>query len=311
MTAGSTSGGAVYDRGYRPYDGPMGGRGHARWALFRMTVRRAVGLRRSWRQKVMPWLLLAMTTVPAVVNVGIKFAIGDDTFDGEEIEFIRAQDYFEVTLLLMLLFVAVTAPDAVCPDRRQKTLSLVFSRPLDGIDYVLAKLGAVATVVFCFALLPQVVLFAGQAIVDDNGAMDYLGENAEVLWQVPLTAAVIAAYVAVIGVAVSSLTDRRIIGGIAVLGLWLVSTVTAGILVFSGKDTVDGELGYADGSAFALLDVFGIPLFLRDVIFLGHIDPFSALGGVADAGILALLVYVGVLALGSGVLIWRYRQVKL
>ena len=49
--------GAVYDRGYRPYDGVRGGRGATRWALWRLTVRRALGLRRSWRQKVLPWSL--------------------------------------------------------------------------------------------------------------------------------------------------------------------------------------------------------------------------------------------------------------
>jgi hypothetical protein len=39
--------GAVYDRGYRPYDGERGGRGAARAALFRASVRRALGIRRE------------------------------------------------------------------------------------------------------------------------------------------------------------------------------------------------------------------------------------------------------------------------
>ena len=52
--------GAVYDRGYRPYDGPRGGRGAARLALYKASVRRAIGLRRSWRQKFLPLGLLAV-----------------------------------------------------------------------------------------------------------------------------------------------------------------------------------------------------------------------------------------------------------
>mgnify|MGYP006201562501 CR=1 FL=1 len=51
--------GAVYDRGYRPYDGPRGGRRAATMALFRTSLRRAIGLRRPWRQKVAPAVLLA------------------------------------------------------------------------------------------------------------------------------------------------------------------------------------------------------------------------------------------------------------
>lgn len=312
MTAGSTAGGAVYDRGYRPYAGSIGGRGHARWALYRLTVRRVLGLRRNWRQKVMPWSLLAMATVPAMINVGIKFATRDEPPGEVEIEFIGYRDYFELTMVLMLLFVALTAPDAVCPDRRQKTLSLLFSRPLTGVDYVLAKVGAVATVIFSFALLPQVVLFVGQAVVDDDGVGEYVGDNADVLWQVPVTAAVLALYFAVISVALASLTERRIIGGVVILGLWLVSTITASILVYSGAETGrDGGLLADEGSGFALLDVFNIPLYLRDVIFLDHISPTSPLGGVTDGGLLALLVYLGVLTLASTVLFWRYREVKL
>ena len=63
-------GGAVYDRGYRPYEGSRGGRSAGRWALWRLTVRRAVGLRRSWRQKVLPWTLLGLVTIPAAVQPG-------------------------------------------------------------------------------------------------------------------------------------------------------------------------------------------------------------------------------------------------
>ena len=33
--SGAAAGGAVYDRGYRPYDGARGGRESARWALVR------------------------------------------------------------------------------------------------------------------------------------------------------------------------------------------------------------------------------------------------------------------------------------
>ena len=69
--------GAVYDRGYRPYEGPRGGRGAATFALYRASIRRALGIRRSWRQKVAPFMLLAIVTVPAIVNVGIAYVTRD------------------------------------------------------------------------------------------------------------------------------------------------------------------------------------------------------------------------------------------
>ena len=60
--------GAVYDRGYRPYDGPRGLRGAARYALYKASIRRALGIRRSWRQKFAPFVdnwMQAKTFFPA------------------------------------------------------------------------------------------------------------------------------------------------------------------------------------------------------------------------------------------------------
>ena len=73
MSAVQVTRGAVYDRGYRPYEGKRGRRGAATIALYNASVRRALGLRRSWRQKVAPFVLLAVVTIPAIVNVGIAY----------------------------------------------------------------------------------------------------------------------------------------------------------------------------------------------------------------------------------------------
>ncbi|HEV3497368.1 MAG TPA: ABC transporter permease, partial [Actinomycetes bacterium] len=142
-TAPST--GAVYDRGYRPYEGVRGGRRAATAALYRTSLRRAIGLRRPWRQKVAPAVLLAIAVVPAVINVGIGYLTRDTPAEG--FEFITYREYLGVSSAL-LLFVALVAPDIVCPDRRQRVLPLIFARPLTGPDYALAKVGAIFTCVF-------------------------------------------------------------------------------------------------------------------------------------------------------------------
>jgi ABC-2 type transport system permease protein len=295
-----TLSGAVYDRGYRPYQGHRGGRREATMALWRLSVRRALGLRRSWRQKVFPWTLLAITTVPAIVNVGVGYALKDDPFEFPDFEFFTYREYVGVSTAL-LLFVALTAPDVVCPDRAQRVLPLLFSRPLTGVDYVVAKVGAVAAIVFGFAFLPHVVLFVGQMLVSD-GALDYLTDNAEVLWQVPASVAILAVYYATVGVALSSLTDRRIVGGVAILGLALITSTVAGILVAASGD---------DGSPLAAINVLALPLGLRDLVFLGHISTDSGLSGVAGGGVLAVAAYVVVLLSAWALLLYRYREVDL
>jgi len=295
-----TLSGAVYDRGYRPYEGPRGGRRAAAIALWRLSVRRALGLRRSWRQKVFPWLLLAIATVPAVVNVGIGYALRDNPLDLADFEFITYREYVGVSTAL-LLFVALTAPDIVCPDRRQRVLPLLFSRPLTGADYVWSKLGALAAIVFGFAFLPQVVLFVGQMLVSD-GALDYLTEHADVLWKVPLAVLALAVYYAAVGVALSSLTDRRIVGGVAILGTALVTSAIAGIIIGATE---------AEASPFAVLNILALPLGIRDLIFLGHVTGDTALAGVAGGGVLTVTAYLTVLGASVAVLLHRYRRVDL
>jgi ABC-2 type transport system permease protein len=292
--------GAVYDRGYRPYEGPRGGRREAALALWRLTVRRALGLRRSWRQKVFPWSLLAIATVPAIVNVGVGYVAKESPVDFQDFSFITYREYVGVSTAL-LLFVALTAPDVVCPDRSQRVLPLLFSRPLTGVDYVVAKVGAIATIVFGFAFLPQVVLFVGQMLVSDR-ALDYFTDNAEVLWQVPAAVAVLALYYAAIGVALASLTDRRIVGGVAVLGLALVTSAIAAILIEAAGD---------EGTPLGVVNVLALPLDVRDLIFLGHLSDDSGLSGVGGGGVLAVTAYLIVLVGALAVLFHRYREADL
>ncbi|MDQ3946073.1 MAG: hypothetical protein M3357_13165, partial [Actinomycetota bacterium] len=287
----------VYDRGYRPYEGPRGGRRAAVLALYRASARRALGLRRSWRQKFLPFSLLAVVSVPAAVNVGIGFATRNSPLEG--FQFFTYRDYVGVSSSL-LLFVAVSAPDVICPERRQRVLPILFARPLTGADYVLAKLAAIASLVFGFSFLPQVLLFVGQALVSD-GALDYVRDNAEVIWQVPVAVTALAVYYAALGLAVSSLSGRRIVGGATIFGLTLVSSAVAGIL---------SEAAGGIGDRAELLSLLSLPLLVRDLIFLGHLDPDRSLADTAGGGALALAAYLVVVAVSLAVLFFRYRTVE-
>jgi len=292
-------GGAVYDRGYRPYDGKRGRRGAATFALYKASMRRALGIRRSWRQKVAPFTLLGIVTIPAVVNVGVGYVTRNRILT-QQISIINYRDYVGVSSAL-LLFVALVAPDIVCPDRRQHVLPLMFARPITGVDYVGAKLGAMATILFAFSFLPQVVLFVGNMLVSDS-ALNYFTGHLDVLWKVPLAVALLAIYYAVIGIAIASLTDRRIVAGASIIGLFLVTSISSAALV--------GDRRFNGGSPAALINVLRLPLYLRDLVFLGHIGDTSPLSGVNGGGALAIVIYIAVLIVGGVVLMRRYRWVE-
>ncbi len=299
-----STGGAVYDRGYRPYEGTLGGRRASTLALYRTSLRRAIGLRRPWRQKMAPALLIAIAVMPAVINVGVGYLTRDTPAEG--FEFLTYREYVGVSSAL-LLFVALVAPDLVCPDRRQRVLPLIFARPLTGPDYALAKVGAIFTCVFAFSFLPQVVLYLGQMLVGD-GALAYLRANTAVLWQVPVAVAVLALFYAVLSVAVASLSGRRIVAGATLLGITLVSSSVAAIIVESsgpGGPDVDRP-----GHPAALLNILALPLYVRDLVFLGHLDDDSALSGVTGGGAMAIAAYLAVVAAGIAVLLVRYRSAE-
>ena len=65
-----------------------------------------------------------------------------------------------------------------------------------------------------------------------------------------------------------------------------------------------------EGSIAALINVWVLPLYLRDVVFLGHVDPESPLAGVSNGGLLAVVTYFAILLVGVAVLLWRYRWVE-
>jgi ABC-2 type transport system permease protein len=178
----------------------------------------------------------------------------------------------------------------------------MFARPLTGVDYVVAKVGSIASILFAFSFLPQVVLFVGNMLVS-NSAADYLTGHLDILWKVPVTVLILAMYYAVIGVAIASLTDRRIVAGAAVIGLLLITSISSSIIV---GDMQNGGRGSAGG----LINILSLPLYLRDLVFLGHIDPTSPLNGVGHGGLLAVAVYAAVLVAGVGVLLQRYRWVE-
>jgi ABC-2 type transport system permease protein len=185
-------------------------------------------------------------------------------------------------------------------------LPLIFARPLTGRDYALAKVGAIFTCVFAFAFLPQVVLYVGQMLVSD-GALDYLTDNTAVLWQVPVAAALLALFYSVLGVAVASLSGRRMVAGATMLGITLVSSAVSGILIQADAGPRE-EI--TTGHPAALLNLLATPLRLRDLVFLGHIARDSPLSGVTGGGAMSIAVYVGIVALGVAVILARYRTAE-
>jgi len=160
--------GAVFDLGYKPYEGERLGRSGAIKAIIKDGVRRVLGLRRKARKKVYPWTLVVIAILPAAVFVGLAFTLSAFSPDAES-PFGGHAEYMGLTGAIVLLFVALAAPELLIPDREEGVLAVYSSRPLTARDYVMARAGALFAVVASFVLVPNLMMYVGFAGLDDRG----------------------------------------------------------------------------------------------------------------------------------------------
>jgi ABC-2 type transport system permease protein len=160
--------GAVFDLGYKPHEGERLGRSGAIRAIVKDGIRRVLGLRRKARKKVYPWTLVVLAILPAAVFVGLAFTLSAFTPDAES-PFGGHAEYIGLTGAIVLLFVALAAPELLIPDREEGVLAVYSSRPVTAWDYILARTGALFAVVASFVLVPNLMMYVGFAALDEDG----------------------------------------------------------------------------------------------------------------------------------------------
>ena len=128
--------GVIHDLGYRPYTGPRRGEGAIADALFVTGFRNAFGLGRSGKSKVLPFLLLVLNLLPAVITLGVVVLVGVSELPIPYVE------YASTTQVLLGIFVAAQAPVLFSRDLRHGSISLYLARPLRAGSYALARWAA-------------------------------------------------------------------------------------------------------------------------------------------------------------------------
>jgi ABC-2 type transport system permease protein len=237
--------GVIHDIGYRHYDGPRLGRGYIRRSLFAESLKGAYGLGRTARSKVVPLMLLAAMTVPALVVVVVATVTGSDELP------IGYTAYLFNLQVVVALYVAAQAPVSVSRDLRFGVVPLYFSRPMERTDYVLARYGALATAVLVLLAAPLLVLFAGALLAEMP-----IGEHLPDLLAALVAAALLAVVVAGLGLVIAAFTPRRGLGVAAIVSVLLVLAgvqgTTQAIAAEEGAATFAGYTGLV--SPFTLVD---------------------------------------------------------
>lgn len=299
MSQGAQATGRVYDLGFNRYEGPREGRRRAILAVFKNGLRTALGLGRGGRAKVVPWLFVAASLIPAVVVALIAGAV-DRVAPG----FNAATDlpshagFYSIVAIVLLIFAAVIGPELFCPDRRNGTISLYLVRPLEGTDYAFARWAALVTVMLAAAWLPQIVLLIGLVL----GAPDPLGYFGDNWLDVPrflLAGAALALYYASLASVVASYSNRRAYAAAFMVGAFIVSAAVVASVV--------DVLSLGTARWVALLNLTALPLYINDLIFPGEPTAGTVAGESLPAAVqiawYALLISVALL------LTWRrYRR---
>ena len=286
----------IYDRGYRTYEGERTGPSGARRAVYKDGIRRILGLGRKARDKVYPWLMIAIALAMAAIVIGIRWLIGDLAESLSE-GVPSYGELFDLYSWIGLLFIAFAGPWLLIPDRTRGVLSVYFSRPLTVDGYLVSKVGAFATVVGAIYLVPQIVLHLGLALISDDGFLTYVGDNLDLLWKVPVTALAFVGMHGALAFLLSAVIARPGIASAAFLGVLVPGRFIAAQI---------SEASFAGARWTSLLAFDHLPRVIRDALFRDTVNyPAEAAGfGGWTAG-----VVIAAAVLISAVLVRaRYRR---
>ena len=138
--------------------------------------------------------------------------------------------YYGFITAAIILFAALAAPEALCPDKRSRFLGVYLSSPLNRSTYLLAKAIAVVGVLLLVTLGPPLLLLVGLALQNDGprGFGGFMGT----LGQILAAGVSLSLMFGALSLAIPSLTDRRAFASAGSLLLILGSTAITNVIVF-------------------------------------------------------------------------------
>lgn len=286
----------IYDRGYRTYEGERTGPSGARRAVYKDGIRRTLGLGRKARDKIYPWLMIAIAVAMAAIVIGVHWLIGD-LAESLAQDVPSYGELFDLYSWIGLLFIAFAGPWLLIPDRTRGVLSVYFSRPLTVDGYLVSKVGAFATVVGAIYLVPQIVLHLGLGLISDDGFLTYVGDNLDILWKIPVTALAFVGIHGALAFLLSAVIARPGIASAAFLGVLVPGRFIAAQI---------SEASFAGARWTSLLAFDHLPRVIRDALFRDTVSyPAEAAG---FGGWTAGAVIVAAVLISAVLVRARYRR---
>ncbi len=148
--------------------------------------------------------------------------------------------FLKAELFCYMILVLIVGPNLVSRDLRFNAIPLYFSRPLRRIDYFLGKLGTIGFYLAAVAILPAVAAYVlGVLFSLDLGVVK---DTIHLLWGSIAYGIVVILSAGTLMLALSSLSRRSTYVAISWLGLWIISTAVATVLMIVHRETImDGH----------------------------------------------------------------------
>lgn len=217
----------IYERGYRRYDGARLGAAHSMRSLIAHTLQRIFGLHRPARTKVLPFLITAIAYLPPAVFVGLA-AFLPKRLSTEALP--KFGEIYGFISAVVLVFVVLVAPEALCPDRRSGVLSLYLAAPLTRGRYLVSKAAATAIALLFVTLGPPLLFLVGLSL--QSAGPHGVGGFALVILRIVVSAIVLTGFYTALSLAVSSLTDRRAVAAAGTFIFVQATNAVVAVLVF-------------------------------------------------------------------------------
>jgi ABC-2 type transport system permease protein len=284
----------IVDRSYRPYDGERGRVGASIRATAMHSVQRALGIKRTIWQKVLPLISVGIAYIPAIVFIGVSAL---NTTEARLDDLLPSYaEYYGFVTAAIVIFTSFVAPEVLCTDRRTGMLGLYLASPLNRNTYLLAKAAAVGFVLAIVTTGPLLLMLVAYTILGEGPGN--IGDWLVALVRILAGGLSISALHTALSLGVSSFTSRRAAASATIILVLMASNVLA-----SGLSSQDGA-GWSPN--LVVFDLLVLPLGLVYHIFgegPGIGEPY---GEVAPWVFVA--ANAGWVLLFASVTWWRYRK---
>ena len=306
LPASGRQAGTIYDLGYQHYDGPRLGRWSVIRTLAAFSFRTAFGTGRGSKSQIIPYLVLLLVYMPAVIMVGMASALGQP-------QMISYAQYLPAVTFFLALFTAAQSAEVIVTDRQYGVLSLYLSRALNVNDYIAAKLIAFTGALLVLTLGPQLVLFSGKILIA-AAPWDAFKNNYKDLWPILGGTMLAACYMSFIGLALASFAARRAYAAASVIAFFVFMPAVANIARVIITDPDDRRYAVL-ANPFVVITGFANWLFdvqvnLRVPNQFGARGTARTLARAALPGEYYLYVMLGTCVVALGLLILRYRRTE-